>query len=87
MNALLRSMDLSLEHAEKKEGKLLPSLLIVMCRCLYVCLFVCNNNTRVNNNNGRRMEEGFPDMEASCKRIEYAVADSRQYVVLHLGGW
>jgi hypothetical protein len=26
-------------------------------------------------------------MEGSCEYIEYAVADSRQGVALHLGGW
>jgi hypothetical protein len=33
---------------------------------------------------GLRMEERPPDMEGSC---EYAVTDSRQGVVLQLGGW
>jgi hypothetical protein len=33
---------------------------------------------------GLRMEERPPNMEGSC---EYAVADSRQGVVLQLGGW
>jgi hypothetical protein len=34
-----------------------------------------------------RMEERPADMEVSCKYTEKAVADSRQGVVLQLGGW
>jgi hypothetical protein len=34
-----------------------------------------------------RMEERPPVMEGNCKDIEEAVADSRQGVVLQLGGW
>jgi hypothetical protein len=34
-----------------------------------------------------RMEEMASRLEGSCKYTEYAVKDSRQGVVLHLGGW
>jgi hypothetical protein len=34
-----------------------------------------------------RMERSPPSMEGSCEYIEAAVADSRQGVVLQLGGW
>jgi hypothetical protein len=34
-----------------------------------------------------RMEGRPPDTEGSCEYNEYAVADSRQGVVLQLGGW
>jgi hypothetical protein len=34
-----------------------------------------------------RMEGSPAGTEGSCEYIEYAVADSRQGVVLQLGGW
>ena len=34
-----------------------------------------------------RNKERPPGMEGSCECIEYAVADSRQGVVLQLGSW
>jgi hypothetical protein len=34
-----------------------------------------------------RVEGRPPDTEGSCKYIEYADADSRQGMVLQIGGW
>jgi hypothetical protein len=34
-----------------------------------------------------RMEKRLPDMECSCEYIKWAVADSRQGVVLQFEGW
>jgi hypothetical protein len=34
-----------------------------------------------------RMQERPPDLKNNCEYIEYAVADSRQGVILQLGGW
>jgi hypothetical protein len=33
------------------------------------------------------MEERPSDMDGSCEYTEYAVADSRQWVILQIGGW